>query len=155
MRHSIMRITGAVGAAAVLMAVFASGVASADPYAGQTYADAQAKIGKRNQTAVIATVSGGQLATDDCIVVSSSQSTFLDASGNGPDREVLLNLNCNAAVAAPGKPGNSVMTPQGQQAKKDQKSAANINKNPQLCEKSDEYLAWCERICSRTGLCEI
>jgi hypothetical protein len=155
MRSSVVRITSTVGAAAVSIAVFGTGVASADPYAGQTYSEAAAKISSRNATATIATVSGDQVATDDCIVTSSSKSMFLDASGDGPDNEILLNLNCNATLASPGKPGNSAMSPQGRQAKKDQQAAQNINDNPDYCQQSDDILAWCERICNRTGMCEI
>jgi hypothetical protein len=155
MRYSIVRITGVVASATVSFAVFGSGVASADPYAGQTYGDAKATIASYHQTPVIATVSGDRLATDDCIVVSSSKSSFLDSSGGARGNEVLVNLNCNEGVAAPGKPGNSVMSPAGQQAKKEQKAATNISKDPSYCQQSDEILAWCKQLCTKTGLCEV
>lgn len=155
MRYFIVRITGAVAAATVSMAVFGSGIASADPYAGQTYGDAKGQIASMHQTAVIATVTGDRLATDDCIVVSSAKSSFLDSSGESPNNEVLVNLNCNEGIAAPGKPGNSAMSPAGQAAKKEQKAATNISKDPSYCQKSDEVLAWCKELCTKTGLCEV
>jgi len=46
--------TGAVGTAAVSMAFFGTGVAAADDYAGQTYADASSAASDAGQTVVIA-----------------------------------------------------------------------------------------------------
>jgi hypothetical protein len=155
MRDVIVRITGAVATAMVSTVVFSSGVASADPYAGQTYGDAKSTMAGYHQTAVIATVSGDRLATDDCIVVSSAKSSFLDSSGDSRNNEVLVNLNCNEGVAAPGKPGNSAMSPAGQAAKKEQKAATNISKDPSYCQQSDDVLAWCKDLCTKTGLCEV
>ena len=155
MKYSALRMTGAVVSATVSVAVFGFGVASADPYAGQTYGDAKGQIASMHQTAVIATVSGDRVATDDCIVVSSAKSSFLDSSGDGRDNEILVNLNCNEGIAAPGKPGNSAMSPAGQQAKKEQKAATNISKDPAYCQQSDDVLAWCQELCAKTGLCEV
>ena len=155
MVHLTVRFTGGIAAAAISIAAFGSGTASADPYAGLTYGDAKSQISSMHQTPVIATVSGDQVATNDCIVVSSSRSSFLDSSGDGPDNEILVNLNCNKGIAAPGKPGNSAMSAAGQQAKKEQKAATNISKDPTYCEQSDEVLAWCQEICAKTGLCEV
>lgn len=144
----VVRILGAVAAATISAMAFGSGVAAADPYAGSTYADAASLISSRNQTAVVATVNGDQLATDDCTVVSSSYAKFDKGS-------VLLHLNCNAPVAGPGQPGNSAMSPQGRQRIKDENTAEAINKKPELCNKSEDVLAWCQRVCDRTGMCEV
>lgn len=108
-----------------------------------------------HQKPVIATVSGDRLATDDCIVVSSVNSMFLDASGAGPDKAVLVNLNCNAAIAAPGKPGNSAASVAGRAAKKELQAAHNISKNPAWCNEDPKRLEACKQICERTGLCEV
>lgn len=133
-----------------------SGLASADPITGKTYSEAVTAINNRSGTPVVATVSGSALALDDCIVTSWNQSIFLDTDGNNTrSREYRLNLNCNNPVATPGHPGNSVMSPQGVKAKKDQTSAANINKNPAWCKETEERLNWCTKLCERTGLCEI
>jgi hypothetical protein len=152
----VVRILGAIGAAALSVAMFGSGVAFADPLAGLTYSDAAAQLSEWNGEAVIGTVSGDQLRTDDCIVTSWQKSMFLDSSGdNSRSNEYVLHLNCNAYLASPGHPGNSLMTPQGAQAKKDQQQAASIDENPAWCQTSDKRLEWCEAICERTDRCEI
>lgn len=149
-------LAAACAAALSAVATFGSGVASADALVGKTYSDAAAAISDWEGKAVIATVTGNQVETDDCIVTSWNQSMFLDGRGkNNRGNEFLLNLNCNNALASPGHPGNSLMTPQGTQAKKDQQAAAEINGYPAVCEKNDDLAAWCEKICNRTGMCEI
>jgi hypothetical protein len=156
MGRLVVRILGAVGAAALSVAMFGAGVASADALTGKTYSDAAAQISEWNGEAVIGTVSGDQLRTDDCIVTSWQKSMFLDSSGdNSRSGEIVVHLNCNTYLATPGHPGNSLMTPQGAQAKKDQRAADTINKNPEYCDESDEIAQWCEKVCNRTGLCEI
>ena len=112
MGNVVARILGAAGAALLLMTIFASGVASADPYAGKTYDEAAAKIAGWKGKPVVGSVSGGLLDTGDCIVTSSHKSIFLDPSGrNSRSSEVVLNLNCNNHLASPGHPGNSAMSP--------------------------------------------
>lgn len=152
----VVRILGAIGAATLSVAMLGSGIASADALTGQAYSDAAAKISGWNGTPVIATVTGNQVATDECIVTSWQRSLFLDSSGNNDRKnEYLLHLNCNNPLASPGHPGSSATSPQGVQAKKDQEAATNINQNPEFCEKSDDIAQWCKTICNRTGLCEI
>ena len=153
----VVRIVGAVGAAALSLVMFGSGIASAkDYYVGQTYDQASANITQYNLTPVVGAISGDQLATGDCIVTSSHKSVFLNSSGvNDRSSEVVLNLNCNNKVAEPGHPGNSAMSPQGLQAKKDQQAATNINKNPAVCQKNEDFAKWCEVVCKRSGLCEV
>jgi hypothetical protein len=153
----VVRIVGAVGAAALLVMIFGSGVASAkDYYAGQTYDQAVENMSKYNFNPVIGAVNGGSLATGDCIVTTSHKSTFLNSSGrNDRGHDVVLNLNCNNRLAEPGHPGNSVMSKEGATAKKDQEAAANINKNPAVCDKSKDMAKWCEVVCKRSGLCGV
>ena len=151
-----MRVLSVFVAAILAAFLFGSGVASADQLTGQTYQDAKGKISGWNGEAVIATVSGDQVDTDKCVVTSWQKSTFLDADGrNTRSNEFLLHLNCNNSVASPGNPGYSALSPEGVKAKKDQQSAASINKNPEFCQKSDDVAKWCENVCKRTGLCEI
>lgn len=151
----LVRILGVVGAAILSVMMFGSGVASAD-LVGLTYDEAAEWISSRNGTPVVGTVSGDQLDTGDCVVVSWQTSKFLNSSGdNDRAKDFLLNLNCNNLVASPGNPGNSVMTPQGAQAKKEQQAATKINNNPTWCETTDEAMEYCEKICTRTGLCEV
>jgi len=153
----VVRVVGAVGAVALSMTMFGSGVASAkDYYAGQTYDQAVENITKYNLTPVVGAVSGDQLALSDCLVTSSHKSKFLNSSGvNDRSKEVVLNLNCNNKIAEPGHPGNSAVSPQGAQAKKDMQAAATINKNPAVCQKNEDYAKWCEVVCKRSGLCEV
>ncbi|MCU1698731.1 MAG: hypothetical protein JWR34_4794 [Mycobacterium sp.] len=156
MGRLVVRILGGVGAATLSVTILGSGVASADAVTGHTYSDASAAISSVNGTPVIATVSGDQLVTDDCIVTSWRKSIFLDSSGrNGRSAEWLLNLNCNNPVASPGKPGNSLMTPEGVQAKKNQQNADKINNDPTWCQENDTNLATCRKFCDSTGLCEV
>lgn len=103
--------------------LFGAGVASADnEYAGQTYADATKAITQTGGTDTISSVVGDQLPTSLCQVTGSRSASFLDSSGNNPGGRILLDLNCNAAVASPGNPGNSVASPQGQQTLQDQQA---------------------------------
>lgn len=156
MRSFVLR-TLAVAGTFTISSLLGSGLASgADPFVGKTYSEASAAISQRNGTPVVATVSGSALELNDCIVTSWSQSIFLDSDGaNNRWREYRLNLNCNNPVATPGHPGNSAMTPQGLEAKKEQEEAAQINKNPAWCEKSDKNMNYCVGVCDRTGECEI
>src|SRR5947209_152194 len=127
MGRLFVSILGAVSAAAFSVALFGSGVASADAFIGKTYSDAAATISGWGGTPVISTVSGDQLVADDCIVTSWHKSKFLNASGkNDRAHEYLLNLNCNSRLASPGHPGNSSMSEQGVAAKKDEQAAATI-----------------------------
>lgn len=151
----VARILGVVGAAVLCTMALGPGVASADPINGHTYDEAAAKISEWKGNPVIGTVSGGVLEKGDCIVTSWHKSIFLDSSGdNTRSREYVLSLNCNNRLAAPGKPGNSVMSPEGAAAQKDITAAKNINANPAFCETSDAIGQWCAGVCTRTGLCE-
>jgi hypothetical protein len=153
----VLRILGVVGVAALTLTMLGSGVASAqDPLIGKSYSDAAAWISKRGGTPVIATVSGDQLGKDDCTVVSWQKGMFLNSAGRSDRKgEYYLHLNCNNHVASAGKPGNSVMSPEGAQGKKDVLRAADINKNPAWCEASDAKMQFCVKFCKRTGLCEV
>lgn len=150
----LARVSGVVLGVLIALSAFGSSVASADPFAGKTYADAAAKIAEWKATSTVATVSGSQLALPDCIVVSSSKGNFRDSSGDTRGGEYLLNLNCNRTLASPGHPGGSLLTPAGRQEKKDEINAAKIAKNPAVCESTDDAGKWCARICKKTGLCE-
>ena len=155
MKKPVAFVIGAVGAAAVSTAVFGAGVAHADALVGKTYSDATSKISGWNGKAIISTVVGDQLGTDQCIVSGWHKGAFLDGSGAARKNEYYLDLNCNQALAGPGDPGNSLATPQGQKAKKDIVAAENINKSPAWCNKSDKNMTWCVGVCQRTGLCDV
>ncbi len=113
----------AVGAIAVSMSIVGAGVAAADPYAGQTYADAASAIGNSGQVAVIAGRVGSQLPNDQCIVSRSQRASWVSGTNFTPvTNKILLYLNCNQVLAGPGTPGNSAASPEGQQAKRDQEA---------------------------------
>jgi beta-lactam-binding protein with PASTA domain len=105
----------AVGVAATI--AVGSGVAAAAPdVVGQTYKDATNTIQQTGATVVIATKTGGMVDEAKCIVTSAWSKPSGTAIGEDPSNQVLVALNCNAAVAAPGLPGNSAASLEGRQA---------------------------------------
>ncbi|MFM9033908.1 MAG: hypothetical protein ACKOQ4_06420 [Mycobacterium sp.] len=141
-------VTVVVGSAAVLAIVVGSGVAGAvDEFKGQTYEQAVGVIGKGR--AVVASRIGEYLPTEQCIV-SGSRTDM--TSG-----KVYLNLNCNAASALDGRPGNSVMTPEGKQVQQMRETAKNLSDDfaaataqdtPSYCEQNT---AACANFCEQDG----
>lgn len=116
------------------------------PYVGQTYAKAAAKIISNNQTPVIRSVVGSQLATDDCIVTNAQKS-------KSRKRTWLLDLNCTNLVATPGHPGNSVTTPLGKTAHDRQVRADNWDKQVAKYLAGGKKVPWCGRTESNTTTC--
>lgn len=109
--------TTAVGAAAVSMVFFGSGVAAADDYAGQTYGDASKAIADAGKKAVVSSRAGDTLADDECIVTHSQSAPWVKGDDFAPVTDtVLVNLNCNATVATAKDPGNSAASPEGRAA---------------------------------------
>jgi hypothetical protein len=117
--------TGSVGAAVAAMALFGTGIAAADDYAGQTYADASSAASDAGLTVVIASRVGDFLEQDDCIVTSSQNAPFLhgDDFAHVTDT-VQFNLNCEGAVATASSPGASAASPEGRAAKSTVEEAA-------------------------------
>jgi len=119
-KKALVRGIGAAGAAGAALAMFGSGVASADnEYAGETYGKAAQEISQSGGSPTIATRVGSFLPTSQCTVTGSRSGNFLDSSGTGGGGEVLLYLNCNNTFAAAGVPGNSIASPEGKQARSD------------------------------------
>jgi hypothetical protein len=107
----------AVGATAVSMAFFGSGVAVADDYSGQTYGDATKAISDAGKKAVIASRAGDTLTDDQCTVTHSQSAPWIKGDDFAPVTDtVLLYLNCNATVATNKEPGNSAASPEGRAA---------------------------------------
>src|SRR5258705_12471013 len=118
MKRLIALGVGAVGATAVSMAMFGTGVAAADDYAGQTYADASSAASDAGQTVVIASRVGAILAQDDCIVTSSHPAPFIHGDDFAHVTDTVeLNLNCEGAYADTTSPGAYVSSPECQAAK--------------------------------------
>ena len=110
------------GAITVATAVVGSPVASADSYAGQTYADAASAAGSSGMTVVVGGKVGSELPTDQCIVTRSQKAAWIKGDNFQPSNTMVFFLNCNAALASAGKPGNSAASAAGQQALKEQES---------------------------------
>ena len=69
------------------MALFGTGVAAADDYAGQTYADASSAASDAGQTVVVAGRVGDKLEQDDCIVTRSQTAPFASANDGAHYRQ--------------------------------------------------------------------
>jgi hypothetical protein len=116
-------VAAAAGVVAVSAAIFGCGVASADPYAGETYGDAASALSGSGMTVVVGGRVGSELPTDKCIVSRSQKAPWIKGDNfQQTNNTMLLFLNCNAAVASAGKPGNSAASPEGQQAIRDEKA---------------------------------
>lgn len=116
MKKIIVLGGGAVGAAAVSMALFGTGVAAADDYAGETYADASSAAGDAGMTVVVAGRVGDKLSQDDCLVTRSQVAPFASANdGIHYDSQIQFYLNCNGGVASATTPGNSAASPTGRE----------------------------------------
>jgi len=116
MKENIVRAC-IVGATGVSMALAGSGVATADEYAGQTYADASSALSGANLKGVIATRVGGALPDGQCVVTRSEKAPWIKGNKFGAVTDtVLLYLNCNATVASATSPGNSAASPEGRAA---------------------------------------
>jgi hypothetical protein len=135
---------GAVAASTVAAMLFGSGIAAAtDPLIGKTLKDATTKMADWKATPVVASVVGSLLQHDDCIVTSWHKSNYLDASGHKMGKtNIYVNLNCNAALAAPGTPGNSVGSPAGKAEKKVDEDADFVNSHPEYCQKKPTKCDW-------------
>ena len=121
MRKFGVYATTAVGAMAVSMTFFGSGVAAADDYSGQTYSDASKAISDAGKKAVIASRAGDTLSDDDCIVTHSQSAPWIKGDDFSPVSDtVLVYLNCNATVATAKDPGNSAGSPEGRAIQKAQ-----------------------------------
>jgi hypothetical protein len=142
---------GSFVSALVLMSMLGTGVASGDSqYSGQTFAKASAAVKNNGGTPVISTIVGSQLATEDCLVTNAHKSITLDSSGDPAHNGTwLFDLNCNQKVAAPGKPGNSAITPAAAEAKKIEGWIAAWNRKPEGCSNPQ----WCLAMCDKYGGC--
>jgi len=116
--------SGAIGALAV-SAVFGTGIASADDYAGQKYSDASSAASDAGKTVVVAARVGDKVAQDDCLVTRSQTAPFASANdGAHVSNTVQFYLNCNSGVASATSPGNSLASETGRAAKAAEEQAA-------------------------------
>lgn len=145
MKKFVARGVAVLSAVSATIVMGCSGIASADGIVGLTFDKAKEAFGE-NATVVVSTVVGDQLPTEKCLVTSWRRSN----NGTG---SILVHLNCNAPVATAGTSGRSAATPEGKQAKLDAKRAANVAKDPSICERSAETAEWCTLLCDRTEQC--
>ena len=117
-KRVIVSGVGIVGLGVMSMALFGTGVAAADDYAGETYSDASSALSGASEKGVIAGVVGDSVSQGDCIVTRSQKAPWLKGDNFSPVTDtVLLYLNCNAKLATAGKPGNSLASPEGRAEK--------------------------------------
>jgi hypothetical protein len=120
----VLAVIGVPAAAVISMMAFGSGIAAAD-YAGQTYSDASSAISGAGQKVVIASKVGDRLAEGDCVVTHSQMAPWLKTDAFTPVTDtVLVYLNCDAKLATPTAPGNSLASPEGQAEKATEDQAA-------------------------------
>ena len=137
MKKLIVLGTGAVGTAAVSMAFFGTGVAAADDYAVQTYADASSAASDAGQTIIVASRVGDKLAQDECIVTSSQSAPFLSFMGDDFAHvcrtRPALNLNYNGGLRDGRQSRHSLASPEGREAKvAEDEAAAHESQNQEL-----------------------
>ena len=118
MKKSIVLSAGSAVAASALVALFGTGVAAADDYAGQTYADASSAASDAGLSVVVASRVGDKLSQDECLVTRSQTAPFADADdGAHVDGQVQFYLNCAGGYATANNPGASLASPEGREAK--------------------------------------
>jgi hypothetical protein len=111
-KKSIVLSAGTAVAASALMALFGTGVAAADDYAGQTYSDASSAASNAGLSVVVASRVGDKLSQDECLVTRSQTAPFADADdGAHVDGQVQFYLNCNGGYATATNPGASLASP--------------------------------------------
>lgn len=153
MRKSLS--TSGVALAVALTAFIGSVPANAvNEYAGITYARAAEVVAGYGGSVklVISSREGSYLPTEQCLIVGS----------RNRDGKVLVDLNCNAASAQSGHPGNSLATPEGKKAKAMRDNGVQLSENyAQLtadgktpyCARDASSAEWCVKICEESGTC--
>ena len=125
MKKLIVVGTGAIGALALSTLLGGGGVAAADDYAGQSYADAASAASDAGESVVVASRVGDKVDEGDCLVVRSQPTPFVSAVDGSSVDGLQFYLNCNGGVASATMPGNSLASPVGRatQAAADEEEA--------------------------------
>jgi beta-lactam-binding protein with PASTA domain len=103
-------------------ALWGSGIAASagvPNVTGQKYGDAQGTLSDAGFTPVVSTTVGDRLPWSQCVVTNAVERTVqppANSSGSATN-DVLVSLNCDAAVASATLPGNSAASPAGRAAK--------------------------------------
>ncbi|MET0703411.1 MAG: hypothetical protein ABWY93_27520, partial [Mycobacterium sp.] len=112
-----------LGIAALLLAAAVNGTGTAQAVAaptvvGQKYSDAQTALSSAGFTPVVSTTVGDRESWPDCVVVNQVPRIIApqeNTSGSATD-QMLVSLDCDAAVASATTPGNSLASPAGRAA---------------------------------------
>ncbi len=121
-------ISGALAAVLTAAATFGCGTAHASPtVVGQKYSDASSALSSAGFAPVVSTTVGDQLPWASCVVVHQQdrQAQAPPNSGGSGTKQVLVSLNCDAALASATKAGNSLASLRGraEKAAQDQQAA--------------------------------
>lgn len=131
-------LAGAIVAAAAGTALFGAGQANAIPdVVDRPYKDAKKMIEQSGGTAVIATKTGSGADEANCLVANAWEAGYPRLTSRGRitgNDEVLVALNCNGELAAPGAPGNSALSPVGRDAKAEAEAEAAQQEEQELAE---------------------
>ncbi|MCX8555751.1 PASTA domain-containing protein [Mycolicibacterium mucogenicum] len=120
-----------------LIALANPGTASAMPtVVGKTYAQAQQALSGANVKYEVSSTMGDELQRNDCVVVNQSLRPAQNFGRQNTPAKLLLSLDCTAAIASPGHPGNSAGSPEGRAAK-NELAAEDWRQN------TEDGQAWC------------
>lgn len=133
-----IRAAGSTSLVATWVVLAGAGVASASPsVVGMTFDKAQEAVEDAGLTAEVSTTTGAALPQSECIVVNQVVRAAVTFGREYTPTKMLLSLNCNATLATAGHPGNSVASPEGHEAKKQQEAEA--------WRRTPDGQAWCEQ----------
>ena len=117
-----------VAAVAACTALLGAGQAGAVPdVVDRPYKDAKRIIRQSGGNAVVATRVGSAADEGDCLVTNAWNAAVRRPNSRGrpvANSDIMVALNCNGALAAPGSPGNSALSPVGRAAKAEQQRQA-------------------------------
>jgi hypothetical protein len=114
------------GVIAITALTLGLGMAQASPnVVGQKYSDASSALSSAGFAPVVSTAVGDLLPRAECVVTHQQdrQAKPPPNSGGSGTRQVLMFLNCEAPLAAPGMPGNSAASPEGRTEKRKEEAA--------------------------------
>ncbi|MDT5015698.1 MAG: hypothetical protein QOD39_1858 [Mycobacterium sp.] len=114
----------AVGFAVTTLGSGVAQAASSPNVIGQKYSDARSSLGS-GSSVVVSTTVGDSVDRSDCIVTNQQSRTEAapENTSASAQNEVLLSLNCGAAVASAKSSGNSLASPEGRAAAAEAKAA--------------------------------
>jgi hypothetical protein len=118
--------------AAPLTENFVAQASSGPQVVGQKYSDASTALSGAGFTAVVSTTVGDQLSWPNCVVTQQQVRTIpaQENTGGSATNQMLVSLDCDAAVASATSPGNSLASPAGRAAAASAAAAAAASATP-------------------------